>query len=194
MRNFWDIFTVKLGGKKLFDAVAKYDLARDIRMTVLAVMKMDDRCKFFISALPIEELEAYAPDAVRLVIYARHLPPWWASTMADAIRESVAPDGRMAHAGLNISAMFSTTPLSATVDEYFPDRPRVVGVVPNKKRIVEFLKERGLGRADIEPFGIQPANGLVKTRAGAILHFNRSCYDIVPGTESEPAENQYLIV
>ncbi len=194
MRNFWDVFTVKLGGKRLFDTVEKYNLARDIRLTVIATLKLDNRCKFLISALPIRGMEVHAPeDRVQLVIYARHLPPWWAVTFSDALRDEIT-DGYAMRYGLCLGVMFATSPINEMVDRYFPERPRLVGVAPNKKRIAEFCKKHGVARQDIAQYGIQSANGIIMKKDGGRLYLPRHCYDIVPGTESEPAKEQYIVV
>ena len=195
MRNFWDVFTAKLGGKKLFDTVEKYDLARDIRMTVVTTMKFDSRCKFLISALPIPAMEEHDPeDCVRLIIHARHLPPWWAGTFADNLRNEITTNGYEMRYGLALGVMFATTPINEMVDRYFPERPRLIGVVPNRRRIIEFCKEHGIARTDIEPYGIQAANGLIMKQDKGRFYLPRRCYDIVPGTESEPAKEQYIVV
>jgi len=195
MRNFWEAFQAKIGGKQLFDKINEHNLTRNIRLIVVAALQTHPDTKFVITLEKDAQARKEYKDMIDLYIWARHLPPWWARAYAQAVRDILAMNNEPLLNMVNVYATMSQTPVRKVIDRHFPKPfPRVIGVKHNREKVIEFCKENEIRRDNIPEDGFQPANGLLYTHQYGVLHLPRRCYDIIPNSEAKPEKHHHVSI
>lgn len=166
MLRIWDQFTVKIGGKSLFDYVRAKKLERYLRAFALGVMDTDKE-----AALGMVRIKGMG--RLELHVWARHRPPWWAGKFLRGIQDRLARMGEGERPG-DVRVLFtsSQTPGNPILEDRFPAQGRrICAWEPDWETIEVAVQGRELAK-----HGLQVDNGLVVFQDGDVLTLERRHY------------------